>query len=271
MSLDIVKENGIIGFISPKISVNYINGLEVSQKKLEKRLNIKTINLSDSVKEHFGSIGSDFCYAIIENNGNDDGDCTIILNDEKFEEHLEFEEALPFMASTKKEFDIQKSILKKTCNYKNELNRCAARIESPLKDIIDEKYKNKIVQKILTHDIVLKYTNKSHVDIEKYKILLPTVGKNYVLDTQKELFPGTSFVVYITSETIEELYDIEFLITKSKIYKFIENIFSSMRSPRDYVAKIIRKPNISGKWSDEELYEYFELTEEEINYIENND
>ena len=56
------------------------------------------------------------------------------------------------------------------------------------------------------------------------------------------------------------------MVSKTKIFKFLTIQFSSMRSPIDFVWKSIRKTFIV---DDDILYEYFKLSKEEIDLIEN--
>lgn len=103
----------------------------------------------------------------------------------------------------------------------------------------------------------------------KYKVLYPTLGKRILIDYNKDLFPGTSFVVYITCETLNECENIKKLMN-SRLFKYLEHIFKSQRSPRDYIMRNLIKPSSFDIkiTNNETIYKYFGLTETEIEAIE---
>ena len=57
----------------------------------------------------------------------------------------------------------------------------------------------------------------------------------------------------------------------SKLFAYLENIFRTQRSPRDYVMRNLIKPSSFDITidSDEDIYRYFQLTKQEIREIEN--
>jgi hypothetical protein len=153
----------------------------------------------------------------------------------------------------------------------NQWERRAARIEKDLQDTMDDDHPNKIIYKILTDpkDDVIKWTGRTHPDMYQYKVLYPTVGKRILIDQDKNLFPGTSFVVYIPCSSLNECENIKKLMN-SKLFVYLETIFNSHRSARDYIMRNLIKPSsfdIEIK-EDEDIYRYFNLTKEEIDEIE---
>jgi len=253
-SFRILTPKGLLMFITPKLGLSFLCGQNISQKRLSRLKQLELINVNDNIKQHFKGIGSDFCYFIAKNE--DVKYSTVLLdkNGNKNKLMISNKTVISFSGNI-----IETSILTKTINNKNEFKRTAARTTEFVKN---GKYK--VLYKILTNNEEIKYTNILHKDHKKIKILWPTVGKRFIYDKNGELMPGTSFVVYIPFENFENFK----LFISSKLFKFLENSFSGMRSPFDYIIKSIKKPTISSKWTNKKLYKFYNLTQEEIDYIE---
>jgi hypothetical protein len=132
-------------------------------------------------------------------------------------------------------------------NFKNDYGRSAARVE----DSGTGTYR--AISKITKDGPVWTQTNKTHKDTNKYKMIYPTLGQGYYLDTVGEVMPTTSFAPYIVVDTKKELNELVKL-QESIVFKFLEKSFKSMRSPKDYVWKNIKKGD-------------FKLTKKEMEYI----
>ena len=61
-------------------------------------------------------------------------------------------------------------------------------IDKNLKHNIERYHLNKIVYKIKTNEIEYRYTDKTHNDFNKFKVLYPTLGNNYIIDKDKNIF-----------------------------------------------------------------------------------
>jgi hypothetical protein len=253
-SLCILKNEGLLLFITPKLGLSFLCGQNVSQKILKELKQIELINVADNVKNYFKGIGSDFCYFVVKNTSVKHKTTLFDINGEKSEILISDKTVISFSGNM-----IETSILSKTINNKNEFKRTAARTC----DFV-ENGKHKILYKILTNNEEYKYSDILHKDHLKKKILWPTVGRKIVYDKNGELMPGTSFVVYVLFENFENF---DFFVS-SKLFLFLEKSFSGMRSPFDYILKSVKLPKIDGKWTNEALYSFYNLTSEEINYIE---
>ena len=264
-SLNNLYQNGILLFITPQLAINFIIGNEISQQKIDKLYDIKYINVSDNIKNiHFKNVGSDFAYYyLIKNKYNNQTDI-VYKNNKQDKININFNSIISFDNS------IHNILINKLINTtNNEWGRKAARIDKNLKINIEGEYVNKIVYKIKTNEIEYRYTNKTHNDFNKYKVLYPTLGNNYIVDTDRNLFPGTSFVVYIPCSNLKECNNI-LKLKDSNIFKYLINNFKNQRSPIDYIWRNLVKPSdfdIDIK-NENDIYEYFNLTKEDINFIE---
>ena len=255
-----VNVSKMVLYITPTLAVNYLLGAEICQKTIKTNFNLTHINFSNSIKKYFNSIGSDFCYYLINNNIVSDTEITY-TNDVKVVKKLEFNTIININTY------IYDSIVDKCFNLNgNEWCRRASRLNKDLKDIPCDIYKNKIVYKIRTNDIEYKYTKRTHKDMSKPKVLFPTLGDKYIIDNGK-LFPGTSFVVYITCETIDECKQL-IILKQSKLFNFFSNIFQTQRSSSDYIWRNLKRIKLENL-TEQKIYDYFNLTKEEIELIEN--
>ena len=272
MILSNLKKNGYLLFITPKLSLLYLLGSSISQQTITHLYNILYINTSDTIKStYFKNIGSDFTYFILQNNTNYNR-TIFIFDDDTIDEQfvLVFNSILDTKTrpTNSNNSNIINKLIKINCN---DWKRKAARISEDLQDKMSETHTNKIIYKLKTDpkNDEIKWSDRTHPDMYKYKVLYPTLGKRILIDYNKDLFPGTSFVVYITCETLNECENIQKLMN-SRLFKYLEHIFKSQRSPRDYIMRNLIKPSSFDIkiTNDETIYKYFGLTETEIEAIE---
>lgn len=251
--LKILKFNGLLLFVSPKNNILFLNGVSVNQEKIEKRYNLLKVNV-DNIEKFFKNIGTDFCYYLVSNSEN----YKDTLVNEKYRVVLTFGEILPY------NMDIESiNIISKSFNYKNDWGLKKSRIENNLND----SGKNKIITKILSNKIEYKWTDKTHNDMFKPKVLFALYGNSSVIDYDNNLFSGRSYVPYvITNDNMESENLVK--LTKSKLFIFLTKTVDTMQYPFEFVMKNIKKVDFSIDWSDDELYKYFNLTGEEIDLIE---
>lgn len=269
-----LKNNGYLIFITPQLILDFFLGIETLQQQLDIFYNLVYFNSSVEIKKkYFRNIGSDFAYFLIINQPYNNKTKIIFNNMIKISNFKLLWKKKLYLNDLK-----YNSIANKVLgNYESNLwVRKASRIQktsdSELSDIETSKYKNKIVYKIKTKTIEYKWTDLEHPDMFKYKILYPTLGENIILDKEKNLFPGTSFVAYIICENIKEC---NFLLVfiKSKLVKFLKDkIFNNNRGPLDSILKNLQKNTkylLPDNPSDEDIYKYYELEQQEIDLIEN--
>lgn len=224
-----------VAFITPKRASQMLSGLEVDQVSLTDYF-VEYYNGYD-VDKHF-EVGSDFCFFVISKTPTEN----FIVKTENGNELWKQGSYIPYVPNS-----IVQSIISKTMNFKNDYGRSAARVE----DTGTGTYR--AISKITKDGPVWTTTNKTHKDTNKYKMIYPTLGQGYYLDTVGEVMPTTSFAPYIVVDTKKELNELVKL-QESIVFKFLEKSFNTMRSPKDYVWKNIKKGD-------------FKLTKKEMEYI----
>ena len=97
--------------------------------------------------------------------------------------------------------------------------------------------------------------------------MYPTLGNRILIDRERNLFPGTSFVVYITTDTLDEVENIEKLMS-CRLFKYLENTFHTQRCPRDFIMRnLIKRGPFVNIETEDDIFKYFKLTSHEISHI----
>jgi hypothetical protein len=104
-SLKFINDNSYILFVTPKNSLLFLNGIELNQEKISKKVGIHKINI-DNVEKYFNGIGTDFCYFLFSNR---EVDMTNVNNEYNIQ--LKFENIFPYDLNP-----VTISILNKTLN-----------------------------------------------------------------------------------------------------------------------------------------------------------
>jgi len=263
-AFSLLKQDGILLYITPILAVNYLMGSEIVQQIADNLKDIKYINVNANIKKKFTGVGSDFAYYLVYNR--EYTNKTIIEFSDGHRENikLKWKTIIPLDVN-KNYYNITKKVLNIN---KNEWERKAARFSDNLSDEKTETHKYKIVQKIKTNEIVYKWSNRTHKTYTfHHKVFFPTLGNNYLIDKEANQFPGTSFVIFIPTNSLEESKNIVKL-KKSKLFKFLEKVFDNLRSPSDYIWKNLKKIDITNNMTNKDIYQKYNLTSSDIKIIE---
>lgn len=116
---------------------------------------------------------------------------------------------------------------------------------------------------------------KNPTDIDKYKVLIPRSGNpgSTILGKPKIGEPGScssnSFVVFVLPDSKGKEYAenvISYL--KTKFLRFLVSIMTTTQDMAPKTYQLVPVQDFSKSWTDEELYAKYELTDEEIAFIE---
>ena len=238
---DALDVSDTVAMITPKAASLLLNGLEFDHKKLDRsQFNLAYYNGYD-IDEHFKGVGSDFCSFILTKEQSD----TFNMVTENGIEQWQQNAFIPYAPCK-----ILASIIHKNMNFANEYGRRASRVNEDPNGNID------CIKTIKAAGPEWVKASSRHPDTDKPKILLPTLGSGYYLNAEGGVMPTTSFVTYITTDTVDDLNEVVDLLN-DQVFKFLVDAFGSMRSSRDFVLKSLRKERIP-------------LTQEEIEYVEAN-
>ncbi len=266
-SLDILKDGGYLSMITPTSWFTSTADIGKGNSGISilnefKKLNLIYLNPnSDDIKrEYFNGVGSTFCYFLVKNDNNysntkmggRDIDITNFDNLPKIQNELSF------------------SILSKFGLHSENLDKFVWIDQNH--NLLDEESKTKrddltyINYHTPAKNITYVYSPNKHKHQDENKIILSLSGK-YKPYYDKGLLGFSNMCLALTSANgdLESVYG----ILTSKLYRFmVENNKFSGFNPRKYILNL-PKLNTEKRWSDYEIYQYFNLTEKEITFIEN--
>jgi hypothetical protein len=117
------------------------------------------------------------------------------------------------------------------------------------------------------YEAMVYYTSEKHPDHDIPKIII-----NYIGDIKPYVDNGNSGMQYCQVHYLNNIDEVAPAksIIKSNIFKFAYKFVRYGMHNEAGVLNAFSKPPLSKQWSNTELYEYFNLTQEEIDYIEAN-
>ena len=263
-AVDVVKENGIVSLIVPIPGVDMLLGRSASQVKLKHSFkNIKYLAI-DTPSNYFKE-GSSFSYFVLENSNVDRSNTTIEFFDDnsiKIKQlNIKNGDFIPNRIS-----DITLSIIRKVINNQNEFGRSVSRINDH-----GETGKYEVITKINKKGIFRKKTNSTHKDLNSHKVIFGISGHDYLIVKDVDMIMnGSSACCYVTTESISESKNLVSFLNSKLINVLFTKIFDLYQNKNYYALQWCKKVDLSIQMTDENIYNYFNLAQEEIDYIEAN-
>lgn len=279
--------NGYLLFLTPRNTLKYLLGRNINEHTIDQLYNIIYFNSSDNIKSnYFKTIGSDFSYYLVQKSPYGKNTKIIFNNNEETEITLKWKHEINLQSNDQTSIGIINKVLAFDDKSIKTWYRSASRIEDKKDkngnitqhqfDEYSEEHPHKIVVKILTDadkvksgdDVIYKWTDVTKENTFKYKVLYPTLGNNPKIDTEQNLYPGTSFVPYVLCDSLNECnFIVQF--TKSKLIKYIDENYPTRNIVDISLKNLIKKDKIIGSTiNDKVIYDYFDITEDEIKIIE---
>ena len=277
LSFNLIKDKGIISFIVP---ISWMSSSsEKGSKKIKdkfkllfKKYNVLYLNINNM--KGFDKIGSLFSYFVIKkenfNFNKTNVNCNYKNNIYKSNIIMGNREWFPILLS-----NTTISILDKTCwanNEKFDIQNSNFYHPIVVNGRKDRKLSNtksdECVYKLYHTNAKFKYGNIPHENQFRKKILFSKSG--YIKPFYDKGLYGTTdaaFWIYVASK--KEALNIINILT-SKLYTFILTVskWSGFNMPE--VVYSLPYLNSNKFWTNSDIYKYFNLTQEEINYIEDN-
>lgn len=264
--LELLEINGMLAFITPDaIAVSLETGIIKGCHKVEQR-EICLINISTNIKtKYFKDVGiNNFCYYIIKNNPKLTVSYPIITIDGM--QHTTINPLKPLIYNA-----LVDSILDKCFKFDsnfytgswNTAGTAATRTEAGLDLVALRIDKNR---KLETYNV--EWT-KHHKYYGIPKIFITGFGDKAIVAYNHKLICATEKFLY----TVPTNNDIEserlLALLDCNLKKFLTNIIKARGPYIDFV-RHFKGVTLSKEWTDAELYAHFNLTQEEIDYIEAN-
>jgi len=265
LSIRILKDGGYLCFIHPG---NWRCGMSRITKQIGNLLKSKQIDyLNINKAKQYFNVGSRFDWYVLKNVPNykntqietEYGEVNINLNNYKIIPNILNEIALSVFEKTIFNNKIDK--------IGNKLFYSDERMSAPSK----EKTKEYLYPFMIPGEKNQKirwYGLKKHPLQDNYKIFFSTTGDGGSLYLGKDY--GTSgifgnLVILCSNKTEVDNY---YSFFNSKLFRFIVKAVNFNRFYNYALNELIPDPKISMNWTEQNLYEYFNLTQEEIDYIE---
>lgn len=277
------SQNKYLLFVTPKKVIENFTSSK-NRDYMSKKFNFIKLSL-DTPSLYFNNIGSSFCYFLLENNNKENNNTEIeYLSGKK--RNMMYGNIYDFKKMPSSLDKVTISILNKTVFDKkdnfdlsvmvkengNQLRIRKKQIDDKIvSEIKDDLYKYKLIDKLKSKGTTVYYYNEKLKGYDKKKVIL-SKGGSYtfpLFDNKGEMSASDNLLVYYTKNELDGENFV--FICNSKLVKFIENVITK-GNDMDYSWTILNLPIVKDldnrRYSDNELYEYFNLTPEEIQLIE---
>ena len=274
LSVDnLLKDDGYLGMITPagwmSATANVKKGVTGIYKDYFGKYSLKHVDVNDVGQKYFQNVGSTFCYFIFQKTEVDKCDTTWIT---KFGKQVFDIRSRKLLISSM--HPIMLSIFDKTLNNGDAFSWISLTggdqvgekgLEFPTNDI---KIKHYIYGG--NDDAQYLYFSKDYNEAVKSikKVVIPrrTIYKFApFVDYDNTPICVACYVIPLEDASVKE-YTLQ--VFNSKLFKFLVEQTRMSNFVAPIVLKSIPKLDLTRPWTDQEIYEYFGLTEEEIKLIE---
>jgi site-specific DNA-methyltransferase (adenine-specific) len=269
-AFDLVKENGVIAFITPASWASDTVDINQGKIRLFKDVFIKNnpimINLH-TIKKHFANVGSTFSAFVIQKHKNaghtelvtEDGSIIIVDTSTL--------SSLPKVVTRE-----SISINQKFSSLMSSNATCAGQMQSKACRYSEAKGHNFKFPAYHTPAVANAgktwYTNVEHPNLKKEKIIFSLSGYFQPYADSGIIGYTDMCLAYIlkTGEKLEYAYQ----VFNSKLFRFyLENNKWSGFNPKEII-RSFPVLDFTRAWTDAEIYQHFNLTSNEIKYVESN-
>jgi len=131
-----------------------------------------------------------------------------------------------------------------------------------INDIQNDEFKYKIIDNNSYKPI--RYGKYEDIDTKRTKLLFPYIGKYQVISDEQGEYGAKSQVSILFTDNVESAFS----FYNSKLFYFIMNSNKWTQYLLTQILNFIEQPNFDKIYTDSDVYILFNLTKEEINYIE---
>lgn len=266
-SLELAKKDGYVGLVIPDSWTAPTYDLMGSRESIFndyfKKYNLTYVNFD--VKKYFNGVGITPSVFLLKKS--DDYTFTEVeTSDNKINLDLSQMKFIPKDTNTIS-LSIHNKILTNVENSREFKMRWKKEVTSIVpKDSPNSEYKYEWIDAHAYKPV--RYSNIEDIDMGKRKILIPRVGKYQCIVDDGGRYGASQYVsIIFLNENEKDIYANEFF--NSKLIHFIMNTNKWTQYQLPQILNFIPITDFSKSWSDEKIYKEFNLTQEEIDYIEN--
>jgi adenine-specific DNA-methyltransferase len=264
-TLELLKPNGYLVFITPDNWMSYAD----RNTLIEKLTSLQIIHLDiHSAKKYFKKIGSSFTWYVIQNTkAYKNIDITGIWKKKSYSSTV---------LSSKRKYipllynQIVYNILAKTIDNNN-LPKFEIKTSSDLHKYTKAEFINDTATPVYKYKLIhtpkqTVYASRPHIYQNGYKVFISTTDKYQVFVDNCGMTQSIVFILCNTKSQAEKYCK----ILEHPLYVFINNIcrwgnFNNIRILQSFPI-----PNINYKGNHQEIYNFFNITNDEIKYINDN-
>lgn len=273
-SINLLHENGYLAYLTPSSFLKR-SGKAMESLRDKIKSDSKLLIVDNSVNEYF-NVGEDIVFTLLKKEKTTNQYQTRVIffeNNSKIIESQNISKTI--MPSFGKEDFFIKSIFSKFLStdkkirWKEDINNSQAKMvrDGILSETLNEEYNHPVIYTPNT----THYTSELFGSKDSLKLMVTIAGTYYdPIQPNRNIFITTAMsgqgMCHIEIDNENEGNNIKSFLT-SKLYRFYIN----KEKTSGYNTGLGNLPilDINKQWSDLEIYEYFKLTQEEIDYIEN--
>jgi len=257
---DMTKDNGYCIIVSPTVWLGKGKDFKFMWKK-------EICYLDTTTSKYFKSVGSTFCSYIIKNKELHNNNFIEVKTNGEKEKMSQNELVFPNSDHFNK---LVIGIGKKITSKKNKMDFNYGKVHSQrveMKDKKSEEYNSEVVIGVNKDGFIIKYIRKCEVYNKNigWKVCINRSGYPYpfVIDA-----PVGQYVPHIWCESENEAKNILSFVSSKLYYFFYQIAFKHSGFINGAMLKKLPYLDKTRKWTDEEIYKEFDLTKEEIVYVE---
>lgn len=267
-SFNLVNNDGVVAMITPSSWASNTVDINQGKIKLFKDVFVKNnplaINLH-TVKDHFPTVGSTFSYFVIQKKSNDGNTKLIDEHGKTIYADLRGYQNLPKIISKE-----SMSIDRKFSKYLTNNTTCQGQLQGKsclYSEVADKKFSWPAYHTPSVEDAGKTwFTNVKHPNFDKPKIIFSLSGYFRPYADDGKIGYTDMCLAYILKEG--ELLSSANQVFGSKLYSFyLENNKWSGFNPKEII-RSFPVLDLTREWSDQEIYDFFGLTKDEVDYIE---
>lgn len=256
------KPNGIVMMITPRALIQgFVKGRTDGIKIPP--VSVKTVSIETSISDAFPGIGSDFCWFVVTLGSK--ATETIFRTDNGAVVCKSLPKVIPMIVNV-----LSLSIFSKVFDNGNSIGLSTSDIASG--DGFEKMNDGAAIAiRTINADGSLDTyrVTTSHRSYGKSKIFFSMLGKKVFVDRTGVYVPGKEhLMVWVTANESEIASILSAMDTK--LYRFFYKMMDSSRMGGADALKSMASFPLDRTWTDAELYSHFNLTQEEIDYIEAN-
>jgi 16S rRNA G966 N2-methylase RsmD len=279
-SIELVKPNGIIAMITPPAIIPGLWGVKDPDGiKMPAPIQINSITIGKSVKDHFPGVSSDFCYFILQNKKSAN-DQVVVVTDAG-----SVISAGPLFPRVVEAKDLNKaqSILNKAFSfYKDPYKSTSGDHGKSAK--FDPNGTDLAVESISTDGQVktrsITWVKNNHQHYNKPKVIMPMYGKTAIIDYSHKLvsaaqekngstkLTGHNIQTVITNSDQESETLVSIL--ESRLQRFFNTVTNENRSQYINFLKNFKGVPLNQSYTDDTLEKALGLTKDESKWLRDN-